>query len=220
MEMYFDGELELRARGGGGRTLRGLFPYGRSATVRDRGRVRKERFKSRAFGWQIEEFERLQGQLNNAIKEGVEEAISELTEQISRRDVNLLSGHSFNRPLASLKGGSLKLKDSDRALTFEADLPSEDKQPSWMRDTLLSVESGLAVGVSPGFRIPPKSVVPDAERLVDEPGNPGVQIREISQAVLYELSIVTRPAYGETTIEAREDAQDVLTKKRRLRLWL
>ena len=41
---FFDAELEIRARGGGGRTLSGSFPYGKMATVKDRGRVRKERF--------------------------------------------------------------------------------------------------------------------------------------------------------------------------------
>ena len=41
-------ELEVRARGRK-RTLRGSFPYNREAVVSDRGRVRKERFKSWAF---------------------------------------------------------------------------------------------------------------------------------------------------------------------------
>ena len=53
--LIFEGELEIRARGGG-RSLSGSFPYNKIATVRDRGRVRKERFKSRAFSWQIREF--------------------------------------------------------------------------------------------------------------------------------------------------------------------
>ena len=35
------GCLEIRQRGGG-RSLSGSFPYRRTATVRDRGRVRKE----------------------------------------------------------------------------------------------------------------------------------------------------------------------------------
>ena len=193
--LIFEGELEIRARGGG-RSLSGSFPYGRLATVRDRGRVRKERFKSRAFGWQIREFEKLQGELNEAIAEAFEDAqrISALREQVERRNVNLLSGHDFNRPMASLRAGTLKLTDADDALRFEADLPPESRQPTWMRDTLLSVEGGLAGGVSPGFRVPPASAVFNAEELIPEPGNEAVQIRQINQAVLYELSIVSRPA--------------------------
>lgn len=65
------------------------------------------------------------------------------------------------------------------------------------------VGAGLIKGVSPGFRVPPKSAVPDAERLVPEPGNPGVMIRKLSALLLYELSLVTRPAYEQSEAELR-----------------
>ena len=158
--------------------------------------------------------------LSKAIAEGVEEAISELKEAVERRNVNLLSGHDFNRPLASMKAGNLKLVDSDDALRFEADLPPETRQPTWMRDAVLSVESGLAGGLSPGFRVPPASAVANAEQLIPEPGNAGVQIRQINQAVLYELSIVTRPAYAETAVESREDEPSATPDRARRRAWL
>ena len=216
--LIFDGELEIRARGDG-RSLVGRFPYNKTATVRDRGRVRKERFGKRAFGWQIREFEKLQGELGKAIAEGVEEAISELKEAVARRNVDLLSGHDYGRPMASLRAGTLRLIDTDDALSFEATLPAESRQPTWMRDAVLSVEGGLAPGVSPGFRVPPASAVANAETLVNEPGHPGVQIRQINQAVLSEISIVTRPAYAETEVEARENHLGQ-TAKRRRRLWL
>ena len=219
--LIFEGDLELRRRGGGGRSLRGSFPYNRTATIKDRGRRRKERFRSGAFGWQIREFEKVQAELARVIGEAVEETIAELQEQVERRNVNLLSGHQFSQPLASMKAGTLKLTDSDKALRFEADLPADDRQPSWMRDAILAVEGGLITGVSPGFRVPPKSVVPDAEELIPEPGNPGVMIREISQAVLYELSLVTRPAYGSTSVEARDDEHPPQApRRRRRRVWL
>ena len=217
--LFFEGDLEIRARGGG-RSLRGSFPYNRKATIRDRGRVRKERFRSGAFGWQLREFQKVQADLAKAIQEGVDEAIAELTEQVERRNVNLLAGHSFNAPLASLRAGTLRLKDTDKELRFEADLPPEARQPTWMRDAVLAVESGLATGVSPGFRVPPASAVANAEELVPEPGNPGVMIREINQAVLYELSIVTRPAYASTSVEARDDDFPAMPAKRRRRAWL
>ena len=221
MDLYFDAELEIRAKAAGqGRTLAGRFPYNRTATIRDRGRVRKERFVSKAFAWSIEEFMKAQSALAQAITDqAARDVISELKDRVAKRNINLLSGHSFDQPLASLAAGTLILKDGDDALTFEADLPGEDKQPTWMRDAVLAIEGGLASGVSPGFRIPPPSVVSDAERLIDEPGNTGVQIREILQAVLYELSIVTRPAYAETEVEARED-NHANTPKRRRRVWL
>ena len=78
-----------------------------------------------------------------------------------------------------------------------------------MRDTVLAVESGLVGGISPGFVVPPRSRVPNAERLTPEPGNPSVLIREINDAVLYELSLVTRPAYPDTEVEHREREREL-----------
>jgi len=75
------------------------------------------------------------------------------------------------------------------------------------------IGAGLAVGLSPGFRIPPARAVPDAEEVEEEPddgsldedGNPrrGAIIRTVLSALLYELSVVTRPAYPEAQVEAR-----------------
>ena len=48
------------------------------------------------------------------------------------------------------------------------------------------------------------AAIEGAEVLVPEPGNPGVMIREIREALLFEISLVTRPAYPETTIQRRE----------------
>ena len=71
---------------------------------------------------------------------------------------------------------------------------------------------------SPGFRVPPKSVVPNGERLEPEPGNPAVQVRVIENAVLSELSHRDkRPAYSETDIDVR--ALEAIPP-RRLRVWL
>ena len=48
------------------------------------------------------------------------------------------------------------------------------------------------------------AAIDGAEVLIPEPGNPGVSIREIREALLFELSLVTRPAYPETTVSRRE----------------
>ncbi len=167
--------LEYRQRG---RTLTGEFPYGKTATISDRGRVRKEHFTPGAFSFSVQD---------------------------PTRDINLLAGHSFDRPLASKLGGTLKVEDTPKALTFRATLPAENDQPSWMRDAVLSIRGGLVGGISPGFSVPPASIVPDAEELIDEPGNPGVSIRTISAAILFELSLVTRPAYKETVVDLRAE---------------
>ena len=185
-------ELEYRQRG---RQLSGSFAYGSVATLRDRGRVRKESFGPRAFRFAVRDAD---------------------------REIDLLAGHSFDRPLASKRGGSLLLDDSDEALEFSAELPPEREQPSWMVDTVKAVRGGLVRGVSPGFRVPPASAVPNAEELVPEPGNPGVLIRRINQAVLFELSLVTRPAYGDTEVELRtgEGVSKMDRGTERLYRWL
>ena len=203
---FLPGELEIRRRGSGS-FLSGAFRYGRTAAISDRGRARKERIDGRAFGWQLREFERVQEELSQALGETFEEAtrVSALRQELERRNVHILAGHDFNKPLGSMLAGSARVVDGDDAVRFEVDLPAVADQPSHMRDAVAMVRSGLAGGISPGFRVPPRNVVPEAETLEPEPGNPGVDIRVIRQAVLYELSIVTRPAYAETSVDVRAE---------------
>ena len=184
------GELEVRQRGGA-RVLHGRFNYQSMATLRDRGRVRKESFAPRAFRFAIE--------------------------QEPERRIDLLVGHDFGKPLASRKAGTLDIRDGDDAVEFEARLP--DDPPSWVIDAERAIAAGLMTGLSPGFTVPPKSAVPDAERLEPEPGNPGVQIRVIGAAVLREFSVVTSPAYTDAAVDLR--AEDFgRDRERRFPRWL
>ena len=197
-------ELEVRA---GGRKLAGSFPYGATAVVKDRGRVRKERFRSGAFSWQIREFDRLQAQLATEISRDIADAqIHVIREELARRNVDLPRGHSFDKPLGSLLSGSLRFDDTATALKFEANLPADP--PTWISDTIRAVEAGLIRGVSPGFRVPPASVVANAEELIDEAAT-RVQDRQINQAVLSELSLVTRLAYSVSGVSVRGDGDDL-----------
>ena len=176
-------DLEYRQGRGGRGIFSGSFAYGVLATIGRTGRVRKERFDPKAFAF----------------------AVAEETD----REINFLSGHDMGKPLASRSAGTLVLEDTAEALLFEATLPPEDEQPTWVRDFVLSRRAGLVRGISPGFTVPPRSVVADAEYLEPEPGNPGVMIRGIRHAVLHELSAVTRPAYDGT--ELTERAEDLIT---------
>lgn len=167
--------LEYRQRD---RTLTGEFPYGSMATISNRGSVRKERFTPGAFDYALRD---------------------------PTREINLLAGHSFDRPLASKLAGTLKLEDSPKMLYFRASLPPENKQTTWMRDAVLSIRGGLTRGISPGFTVAPAMVVQLAEELIPEPGNTGVMIRQINHAVLFELSLVTRPAYKDSVVDLRAE---------------
>ncbi len=205
-----DGRLEVRARGSG-RVLSGRFPYNRVATVRGRGRVRKERFAPGALAWQVEEFQKLQKEAAEAVGAALDAALEDALE---RRNTFLLVGHSYDRTIADMRSGTLTVKHTAAAVELEAVLPDPDKMPSWVRDAVLAVEAGQLRGISPGFQVPAKG----GERLIPEPGNPGVMIREIQDAVAFEYSLVARPAYSGTDVDAR--AEDPALTGSRRRLWL
>jgi HK97 family phage prohead protease len=178
------GELELRASPKGGRRLKGRFPYNTNAVLsdggRNGGRPKKERFASKAFAFRV---------------------------TAPDKEIHLLVGHDFNRPLASKLTDTLRLTDSDEALTFEADITPEIAATSYGVDVLAQIDSGLAYGISPGFRLPPPRRVKAPETFTDEGHDPkrgmfNALIRTINSALLYELSIVTRPAYKESSISA------------------
>ena len=219
--IVFDGGLEIR-RVGGSRFLSGSFPLGRLATMRSSGRVRKERFRSgnggASMSWQYREFQKVQAQLADDLGAISQSVIAELEDTLEKRNTHLLIGHSYDRAVADTLTGNLALTYSDDAVKFSATLPDEDDMPSWIKDAVLGVRGGQIRGVSPGFQVPSKG----SERLIPEPGNPSVMIREISDSVVYEYSLVARPAYGGTELTARHDAvngaQD--TKPGRATLWL
>ena len=195
--------LELRQDG---QQIVGRFPYNQQATVKDRGKVRKERIGPNAFSWQLQEFAKLQRQLGQTITDAVSKVQRELLqEQLERRNVNILAGHSFDAPLGDMKRGTARVTSSDESLDFEVDLPPEADRPTYMADLVKNVKTGRAGGVSPGFYIPPRSAVAKAESFAPEVGNPSVQIRTVHEAVMPEISIVTRPVYGNTSIELRAE---------------
>ncbi|KGB81967.1 hypothetical protein JT55_10475 [Rhodovulum sp. NI22] len=197
------GGLEIRRSGEGETLLSGTFPYGEAALLSDggaTGRPRKEIIAPRAFSYRV-------GDPNE--------------------DIHFLVGHSYDRPLASKKAGTLSLKDGDDALRFEAKISGEMREVSYVKDFLAAMSAGLILGLSPGFRIPPKRAVEDAETVEDEGHDPengahNAIIRTVHQALLYELSAVTRPAYDKAQIEARNwtgGNVGMLVKKSHIQRW-
>ena len=82
-------------------------------------------------------------------------------------------------------------------MELEATLPPDERMPSWVRDAVLAVEGKQLRGISPGFQVPAKG----AERLVPEDGEGDALVREILDAVAFEYSIVSRPAYPTTEVD-------------------
>lgn len=121
---------------------------------------------------------------------------------VAGEDIHLLSGHDYEKPLASRAAGTLSLRDTDAALVLEVRV---DSGTSWARDFMAAHSAGLIRGLSPGFR-----VEPGGERI--EPHGRG-HLRTVTKAALYELSTVTVPAYPQAQIEARAWASDPMVRR-------
>ena len=157
-----------------GAGLAGRFVYGTDAVTADRGATRKQRVMPGAFRYAIED---------------------------QTREISLLAGLSYDHPLASRAAGTLRLTDTADSLGFEVDaLPDA----GYAHDLRAQIDSGAAVlGVLPLFRIPPPDVVPGATEVIPEPGNPGVGIELVREAVLTALAIVARPQFPDTKVDRR-----------------
>lgn len=107
-------------------------------------------------------------------------------------NVFLLAGHDPEKPLASTEAGSLTLRDDDEALHIEARVAATT---SWANDALAALAAGLTKGISPGFRVQSGGdiVTRSADGL----------LRTVNAAELFEVSLVTRPAYDAAQIAAR-----------------
>lgn len=107
-------------------------------------------------------------------------------------NIFLLAGHDPEKPLASTEAGSLTLRDDDDALHIEARVAATT---SWATDALAALAAGLTKGISPGFRVAPGGDI------VTRSAN-GL-LRTVNAADLFEISLVTRPAYDAAQIAAR-----------------
>lgn len=179
------GGLEVRAARDGSRRISGRFPYAKLAVLSDggkNGRPQKEQFAPKAFAYRVDD---------------------------PKADIHILLGHDYDRPLASRGAGTLELQDTEAGLTFEATILPEMAATSWALDFFRSFAAGLIGGISPGFRIPPAATVPNAETVTEEDPRLGrALIRTISAALLYELSMVTVPAYKSTDLSVRDWTPD------------
>ena len=73
------------------------------------------------------------------------------------------------------------------------------RNPHGSRDAILAVKGGQLRGISPGFTV----VKEHTER--EDPVAGDSLIRVIDDAVIFEYSLVARPAYAQTEVDARSD---------------
>ena len=216
----YDGNLAVELRQDGkGRTIRASFPYNRVATIAATGRTRKEVFRSGSLSWQVVEFQKLQTQLGETLQASMdkalkEKAIEQLEDTLEKRNTFMLAGHDYNRTIADMRSGTLAVEHTDDAVLLRADIPPEGQAPSWVEDTVRGIKGGQVRGVSPGFQVPAGR---GAERIVPEEGGGGAMMREITDAVAFEYSLLARPAYSGTSVDARSDEPAPAPRRR---LWL
>lgn len=186
------GGLELRRENDGSVRLGGRFPYGSPAILSDGGRG------------------------GRPVKEIIAPGAFDFTIDEPDTDIHFLAGHSFDKVLASKKSGTLTFRKTAGALIIAATITPAILRASYAQDAVAQVEAGLATGLSPGFRLPPERAVPreQAETVEDEPDRPDrgqhrAVIRTIRQAILVEMSLVTRPAYPDATVEAVRNQAEV-----------
>lgn len=118
--------------------------------------------------------------------------------QIADRTNNIIGDmfHNSTIHLASVKNGSLRLRDAEEGLRFEMEIV----RTSAGQDALELVRSGEVRGASISF-LPTGD---DGERIVSDP-NLDLPVREVVSAKLFAITLTPRPAYAETEVRLRDE---------------
>lgn len=107
-------------------------------------------------------------------------------------DVRALWDHNSQYVLGRNRAGTLTLEEDERGLAIEVETPGT----TWAGDLLTSMRRGDVNGMSFGF------IVRD-EAWAEEDG---ILVRELRDVDLFDVSVVTYPAYPQTSAEARKMA--------------
>jgi uncharacterized protein len=105
----------------------------------------------------------------------------------SRNEIKLLWNHDSGEPLASVRGGSMQLVEDERGLKVTATLP----QTSRGRDVAELLRTKVIDSMSFGFNV------------IKDTWSRDGQIRTLESVRLFEVSVVSFPAYGATTATVR-----------------
>lgn len=117
-------------------------------------------------------------------------------------DVLALYDHDRGQVLGRTRSGTLRLEDTSEGLAFAIDAPGTTTG----RDVLALVQRGDLAGASFGFRVRRQ------RWRTDERGRP---LRELVDVELLEVSIVSSPAYADTTVARRSLEAGQATARRR-----
>lgn len=126
------------------------------------------------------------------------------TQSIIKNDIRALFNHDAACVLGRVSAGTLKLSQDNVGLRVEIDIPDT----ALARDLAVLVERGDISGMSFGFRV------------VDEDWNDEVwpPLRVIREIDLFEVSVVTFPAYESTDVALRVAAFSAAAVVARVRM--
>jgi hypothetical protein len=167
------------------------FPLAELRVVGGEGEARKIRGHAAVFGSLSEDL----GWFREKIEPGAFAAT------IPVADVRALMNHDPNYVLGRNKANTLTLAEDERGLAIEVAPP--DTQ--WARDLMTSMERGDINQMSFGFRV----VKERTEGTFEDP------IRVLEQVDLFDVSVVTFPAYTQTTAEVRSRFEALAAQDRR-----
>lgn len=113
------------------------------------------------------------------------------TRTLKNADVRALFNHDSNYVLGRNTSGTLTLSEDLQGLAIQIEPPDT----SWARDLIVSMQRGDINQMSFQF-----SAIKDGW----ESGEDGGQIRTLKEVKLYDVSVVTFPAYPQTDVSVRE----------------
>ncbi|MBO0475392.1 HK97 family phage prohead protease [Enterococcus ureasiticus] len=141
--------------------------------------------------------------------EGLNEVISPgaFSKTLSSSDVRCLFDHDWGKVLGRTKSGTLRLEEDERGLRFEVELPNT----TVAKDLIESMTRGDINQCSFGF-IP-------TEETWDYNADP--VLRTVNEVDLFEVSIVSLPAYEDTEASLARNKQeiqeDITTRKQMIK---
>ena len=119
---------------------------------------------------------------------------------LAGHDIVAMIDHQPGRILGRTKSGTLRLREDEKGLAYEIDLPDTSEA----RDLLALAERGDLGGMSFGFTVPE-----GGQRWA------GNKTRELTRVDLHEISVIHAwPAYNGTSVEARHKAPKLAQARR------
>lgn len=125
------------------------------------------------------------------------------TDALRTGDPLLLWQHDTSKPLARRSAGNLTLTETGRGLEFEATLP----ETSTAKDALELVRAGIVKSMSFAF-----GMADGRDRWEQREGKPWRFIEKVGR--LFEISLVSEPAYAATSVEARANVGRLKVRER------